>query len=125
MSGSKQLISEQFASPQSEQSPTPNRITQATQITPTTKLIFLTGATQIKRIGTLVAATTDPVVPKHIDPVQDGYHELVLIPDTGSTLDTTGDSNFSNAVVLTANVPNMLFYDPVTKLYYGFAGNLT
>lgn len=118
-----QLQAFNFASPQSEQNATPQRLAQALTIKPLTKMVFLTGAVQIKWIGTLIPVSIDPAIPEHAEPVQEGYHELVLVPDTGSTLLTTG--NIGNAVILTADVPNMLFYDPVTKKYYGFAGNLT
>lgn len=118
-----QLNAYSFSSPQSEQSPTPQRMAQALTITPRTKMVFLTGAIQIKWIGTLIPVSIDPAIPEHAEPVQEGYHELVLVPDTGSTLLTTG--NIANAVQLTADLPNVLFYDPVTKKYYGFAGAIT
>lgn len=118
-----QLVSENFASPQSGLNQPPTTMAQALTIKPVSKLTFLTGATQIKWIGTLVAAQVNPTIAEHADPVQDGYHELVFIPDTGSTVLLTG--NIATEVIMTANVPNMLFYDPNTRKYYGFAGNVT
>jgi len=118
-----QLQAFNFASPQSEKNATPQRLVQALTIKPLTKMVFLTGATQIKWIGTLIPVSIDPAIPEHAEPVQEGYHELVLVPDTGSTLLDTG--NIANAVVLTALLPNLLYYDPVTKKYYGTAGAIT
>lgn len=120
---SSQQFAYNYSSPQSEQQLTPPTITQAETITPVMKLVLLTGSTQIKWIGTHVAATVDPVIPEHAIPVQPGYHELVLVPDSASTLLTTG--NIQDAVVLTANLPNLLYYDPSIRKYRGIAGNIT
>lgn len=120
MSASRVLVAADFGSPQSELNATPKTMAQAETIKPTTKLTMLTGATQIKNIGTII----NPGDPdEYVEPVQAGYHELIFIPASGSTLLTTG--NIANAVELTVGLPNLLVYNPITKKYYGFAGNLT
>lgn len=111
-----ELTAPGYVSPQSQLDPAPTTQVQAARIVCPTKLTLLTGATQIANIGTLDEDN-------NVVPMQLGYHELVLIPGTGSTLLTSG--NIATATELTVGVPNFGCYNPVTGKYYFTAGALT
>ena len=96
------LQSQNFATVQSNQQPNPPTIASAATITPTTKLTFLTGTAQV--------ATINPPV--------SGYHELVLIFTNGSPGATVTTGNIKTAVTPIQNIPLVLYYDPVTALYW-------
>lgn len=103
------LLHQNFSTVQSRQQPLPNTIAAAATITPSTLLTFVTGTTAVANI-------TPPVT---------GQHMLVLVftDATPGTMVTTG--NILQAVVPTANVPTLMFFDPAQEAYYGLAGNLT
>lgn len=99
---SKDLNSSNLSSPQSKLQPKPVTMASAATVAPSTKLTFLTGTVQLETIT----------------PPEDGYHELVLCftnAAPGAFL-TTG--NIKTAYQPIQNRPVMLFYDPVTALYW-------
>lgn len=103
------LLHQNFLTAQSLQQPSPNTIAAATTIAPQTLQTFVTGTLQ-------VATITPPLT---------GQHMLVLIFTDAApgTMLTTG--NILNAIVPTQNLPTVLFYNPITEKYSGFATNLT
>jgi hypothetical protein len=91
-----------FSSVQSVQQPQPVTQAAAATITPTTRLTFLSGTTQL-------ATITPPVT---------GHHELVLVftdANPGAFL-TTG--NLKTAYTPIQNRPIALQYDPITAKYW-------
>jgi len=98
-----------FSTVQSNEQPVPNTIAAATTITPLTLITFLTGTTQVVTIN----------------PPVTGQHMLVLIFTNGSPGAFTTAGNIKAAYQPIQNLPVVLFYDPVTALYWGFPGTLT
>jgi hypothetical protein len=96
------LLFQQLSSVQSNLQPTPPTIASAATISPTTKLTFLTGTAQV--------ATINPPV--------SGYHELVLIFTNANPGATVTTGNIKTAVTPIQNIPLVLYYDPVTALYW-------
>jgi hypothetical protein len=97
-----ELSTYQFSTHQSEKSPLPATIAAAATITPTARLTFLTGTTQVGNI-------TPPLA---------GHHELVLIftdANPGAFV-TTG--NIKSAYTPIQNRAILLEYDPVTAKYW-------
>jgi hypothetical protein len=103
------LLMQQFSTVQSDKQPIPPTIASAATIAPTTLMTFLT--------GTVSLATITPPV--------SGAHMLVLIFTNASpgVFVTTG--NIKSALQPIQNLPVVLFYDPITALYWGFPGTLT
>ena len=89
---------------QSEQQPTPKTIASAANISTAieTFISIITGTTAI--------ATITP-------PVQ-GQHMLVLIFTNANPGGVTTGGNIANAVDPATSVPVLLFYNPITALYY-------
>ena len=98
-----------FSTVQSNEQPVPNTIAAAATITPLTLITFLTGTTQL--------ATINPPVT--------GQHMLVLIFTNASPGAFVTTGNIKAAYQPIQNLPVVLFYDPVTALYWGFPGTLT
>ncbi|TMI87852.1 MAG: hypothetical protein E6H08_18750 [Bacteroidetes bacterium] len=98
-----------FSTVQSNEQPVPNTIAAAATITPLTLITFLTGTTQVVTIN----------------PPVTGQHMLVLIFTNGSPGAFTTAGNIKAAYQPIQNLPVVLFYDPVTALYWGFPGTLT
>jgi len=103
------LLLQNFSTVQSNLQPAPVTIASAATITPNSLITFLTGTTQVATINAPVT----------------GQHMLVLIFTNGSpgAMLTTG--NIKAAYQPIQNIPVVLFYDPVTALYWGFPGTLT
>src|SRR3979409_1672845 len=95
-------IFQQISTVQNNLQPSPPTIASAATIAPTTLMTFITGTVQI---GTI----TPPVT---------GAHMLVLIFTNAApgVLLTTGNIKVATAPV--QNVPVLLFYDPITALYW-------
>ena len=106
---SSDLNAQAFATNGGSQSVPPSTIASATVIAPNSLTTFITGTTAV--------ATITP-------PLQ-GQHMLCLIYTDANpaTLLTTG--NILTAVVPTANLPTLLFYNPITGKYTGGTFNLT
>lgn len=89
---------------QSEQQPTPKTIASASNIANAveTFISIITGTTAI-------ATVTPPVL---------GQHMLVLVFTNANPGGVTTGGNVANAVDPAQYVPVLLFYNPVTELYY-------
>ena len=98
-----------FSTVQSNEQPVPSTIASAATITPLTLITFLTGTVQL--------ATINPPVT--------GQHMLVLIFTNGSPGAFVTTGNIKATYQPIQNIPVVLFYDPVTALYWGFPGTLT
>lgn len=107
-----------YVSPQSQLDPAPTTFAAAALVSPPTKLSFITGTTQIANIGVLDDDS-------NVVPMQLGYHELVFIFTNGSPGTFLTSGNIATAVVPTQNIPCRMYYDPVSKKYWGDAGNIT
>ena len=103
------LLFQQFSTAQSNLQPTPSTIASAATIAPTSLLTFLTGTVQL-------ATITPPLT---------GMHMLVLIFTNASPGAFVTTGNIKAAYQPIQNLPVVLFYDPVTALYWGFPGTLT
>lgn len=105
MSVSPDLLHQNFALPQSEQQPQPQTIASAASIATTaltTCVLVITGTTAIATIT----------------PPQLGAHMLVLIFTNANPGGVTTGGNVANAVDPAQYVPVLLFYNPITELYY-------
>jgi hypothetical protein len=99
------LVSYDFALPQSLLQPMPTTVASATTIAPTTMITLVSGSTAI-------ATVTPP---------QSGAHMLIFV-STG-TWAMTAAGNITTAVAATTvGMPVLLFYNPATAKYY--AGKL-
>ena len=103
------LLFQNFSTVQSNEQPAPVTIASAATITPITLITFLTGTTQVVTIN----------------PPVTGQHMLVLIFTNASPGAFTTAGNIKAAYQPIQNLPVVLFYDPVTALYWGFPGTLT
>ena len=103
------LLFQQLSTVQSDKEPTPPTIASAATISPQTLMTFLTGTVQL--------ATINPPV--------SGAHMLVLIFTNASPGAFVTTGNIKAAYQPIQNLPVVLFYDPVTALYWGFPGTLT
>lgn len=91
-----------FSTVQSNLQPAPVTIAAATTITPTSLVTFLTGTTQV--------ATINPPV--------SGIHMLVLIFTNGSPGALLTSGNIKTGTAPAQNIPVLLFWDPITALYW-------
>src|SRR5260370_13278494 len=96
------LLFQQFSTVQSNLQPNPPTIASAATITPTTLMTFLTGTVQL--------ATINPPVT--------GQHILVLIFTNASPGAFVTTGNIKSALQPIQNLPVVLFYDPITALYW-------
>jgi len=103
------LNHQNFSTTQSGIQPKPNTVASDTTIAPSTLMTYVTGTVQIKTI-------TPPMT---------GQHMLVLVFTDGSPGTTLTTGNIAVAIVPTQNLPTVLFYNPNTAQYTGFATNLT
>ncbi len=103
------LLFQNFSTVQSNEQPAPSTIASAATITPLSLITFLTGTAQL--------ATINPPVT--------GQHMLVLIFTNGSPGAFVTTGNIKAAYQPIQNLPVVLFYDPITALYWGFPGTLT
>ena len=103
------LAFQQLSTVQSNVQPNPPTIASAAIISPQTLVTFLTGTAQV--------ATINPPVT--------GQHMLVLIFTNGSPGAFVTTGNIKAAYQPIQNLPVVLFYDPITALYWGFPGTLT
>lgn len=97
-----ELQTYQFSTHQSEKQPLPVTIAAAATITPTTRLTFLTGTTQVANI-------TPPLA---------GHHEIVLIFTNASPGVFLTSGNIQFAYTPIQNRPIALQYDPITAKYW-------
>ena len=96
------LLFQQFSTVQDNTQPVPSTIASAATITPQTLVSFITGTAQI---GT-------------INPPVTGCHMLVLIFTNGSPGALLTNGNIKTATAPAQNIPVLLFYDPITALYW-------
>lgn len=96
------LLFQNLSTVQSNEQPTPPTIASAATIAPTTLITFITGTVAIANI-------TPPV---------SGAHMLVLIFTNASPAVLLLTGNIKVATAPVQNVPVLLFYDPVTALYW-------
>lgn len=100
MAVSQDLLFQLLSTVQNANMPTPLTIASAATIAPQGFITVVSGAAAIVNI-------TPPI---------DGAHMLVLIPTGAWT--TTAAGNLVNALsAAVANVPHLLFYNPITKKY--------
>jgi hypothetical protein len=96
------LQSADFGTGQSGSNTPPVTIASAATISPTTGLTVLTGTAAVANIV----------------PPLTGFHMLVLMGAGPFTLVATGNIKVASATVV-ANVPVILFYNPLDGKYYG------
>jgi hypothetical protein len=103
------LLFQQLSTVQDNTQPVPPTIASAATIAPQTLMTFLTGTVQL-------ATITPPVT---------GCHMLVLVFTNASPGAFVTTGNIKAAYQPIQNLPVVLFYDPITALYWGFPGTLT
>jgi hypothetical protein len=96
------LTFQNFSTVQNNTQPNPPTIASAATIAPTTRLTFVTGTVAVSTV-------TAPV---------SGYHELVLIFTNAAPAALLTTGNIKRAVTPVQNVPLVLFYDPISALYW-------
>lgn len=94
-----------FSTVQSDQQPKPVTIASAAAITPSTFLTTISGTTPV---------TT-------INPPVTGAHMLAFRWTTGTANGFNTGGNIAIAYTTITNRPVLMFYDPVTALYYPMA----
>lgn len=102
---SQDLLFQNFLPAQSEQQPQPQTVASATSIATTPLVNFMAIIT-----GTTAIATITPPLP--------GAHMLVLVFTNANPGGVTTGGNIANAVDPAQYVPVILFYNPITALYY-------
>lgn len=98
----------EYSSPQSPLQQKPVTIASASSIAADlvkTKMLVVTGTTAIATLGV-------PAV------LVGCYHELVLVFTNANPGGVTTGGNIANVVDPAQNVPVLLFYNPLTALYY-------
>lgn len=96
------LVAQNLSTVQTDKQPLPVTIAAAATITPTTKLTFVTGTTQV---ATITPFTT-------------GYHEITLCFTNGSPGAFLTTGNIKTAYTPIQNRPIDLCYDPSSALYW-------
>ena len=99
------LLFQNLSTVQSNQQPAPATIASAAAIAPTGFLTTITGTTEVTTI-------TPPV---------SGAHMLAFRWTTGTANGFNTGGNIAIAYTTVTNRPVLLFYDPVTALYYPMA----
>lgn len=103
------LLFQQLSTVQSNLQPNPPTIASAATISPQNLITFLTGTVQLATINAPVT----------------GSHMLILIFTNAAPGAFVTTGNIKQAYQPIQNLPVVLFFDPVTALYWGFPGTLT